>query len=215
MHRGVAWLVPQAGLCSALLVASPAVAQGPTGSSVSPPQDPPAPSGEPAVAPVFTGFALSAALRLSLVGAIVPMASMFPQCSTLEDDVGNSVGGIPVQHYEEWRATPRLVFSFFSSLGCPIDAGLGAAFTYSVPIRPSLALAFGAGLYFAPGQAPFYGGLASMPQSLLQGLRGGDTNIPTAGRVDLVWKGGGGRTYSVGAETLGMSKRRVLFSGGL
>ena len=81
------------------------------------------------------GYALSTPLRLSLMGSVIPKASGFPNCATREDDVGNSVGGIPVQHYVEWRLTPRLVLSAFTQLGCPIDGGIGTALTYAVPLR--------------------------------------------------------------------------------
>jgi hypothetical protein len=84
----------------------------------------------------FSRFLLSAPLRLLLAGSVIPKASWFPNCVSREDDVGNSVGGIPVQHYSELRLTPRLVLSGFTQLGCPIDAGIGTAFTYALALRP-------------------------------------------------------------------------------
>jgi hypothetical protein len=156
----------------------------------------------------LSGYRLSAPIRLSLIGSIVPMASMFPQCTALEDASGNSVGGIPVQHYIDWRLAPRLDFSAFSSLGCPIDAGLGGALTYAVPLRRSLALVFAAGLYAAPGQTPFFGNVSA---SLLRGLRGGDTNVATDARADLVWQAPRGRSYNLGLESHGAGKQELKF----
>jgi hypothetical protein len=67
------------------------------------------------------------------------------------------VGGVPVEHYAELRLTPRLTLSGFTRLGCPIDAGIGGALTYAVPLRESLSFVFGAGLYAVPGQLPLFG----------------------------------------------------------
>jgi hypothetical protein len=169
----------------------------------------------------FSGFLLSAPLRLSLVGSVIPKASGFPNCVSRDDDVGNSVGGIPVQHYSELRLTPRLVLSGFTQLGCPIDAGLGAAFTYAVPLRPSLQLVFGAGLYVAPGQIGLFRGpqasvlqyLGSLQALAVQGPRF-DSPVNGAARVDLVWNTKDGHPYNVGVETVGAGRQTIKFGGG-
>lgn len=158
----------------------------------------------------FSGWTLSSPLRLSLQGSIAPMAHMFPQCQTLEDDAGNSVGGIPVQHYAELRLAPRLVLSVFSQLGCPIDAGLGGGLTYEVPLRASMSLVFGAGLYGAPGQAPLFGGWGA---AFLKGLRGQPSAFSAAARTDLIWKTPSGLPLGVGVQTRGRV-HQLTFSGG-
>jgi hypothetical protein len=169
----------------------------------------------------FSGYTLSAPLRLSLMGSVIPKARQFPNCSTLEDDVGNSVGGIPVQHYVELRLTPRLVLSSFTQLGCPIDAGIGAALTYAVPLRQSLRLVFGAGIYVAPAQIALFGGpqasvlqyLGSLKTLAVQGPRL-DSPVNEAARVDLVWDAKDGHSYSVGVESVGAGKQSIKFGGG-
>ena len=131
---------------------------------------PAAPSGDDlGYVPPFSGSVLAAPMRLTLEGSISPRAGGFPQCASLEDDVGNSVGGIPVQHYTDWRLTPHLVLSVFTQLGCPIDAGMGAVVTYTVPIRPSVAWVFAAGAYAAPAQFPLYGGMQPALSLALKG----------------------------------------------
>jgi hypothetical protein len=150
----------------------------------------------------FSGFRLGSPIRLTLEAAIVPQAHLFPQCATLEDDVGNSVGGIPVQYYREVRLLPRLVLGVFTRLGCPIDAGIGATLTYAVPIRKSLAFVLSGGMYTAPAQA------------LGRGLLGQPSSISGAARADIAFTPPDGRTLSVGIESLGTQVRGFRFAGG-
>jgi len=182
---------------------------------MSPPQDPLGDRGGDA------GFLLSAPLRLSLVASIIPKAGGFPNCISREDDVGNSVGGIPVQHYAEWRLMPRLVLSGFTQLGCPIDAGIGAALTYAVPLRRSLQLVFGAGLYAAPGQVSLFKGPQASPLQFLGSLAASAVPVPRmdspvngGARIDLVWNAKDGHPYNVGVESLGAGKQAIKFGGG-
>ncbi len=121
-------------------------------------------------------------------------------CLSREDDAGNSTGGIPIQHYAEVRLTPKLVLSAFSQLGCPVDAGIGGAFTYTVPLRESASLVFGGGAYAAPAQVPLFGGLST---SILRGLQGSDSAVHMAARVDVVWKSQDGHPYNVGVQSFG------------
>ena len=114
-------------------------------------QQNPTPTRDPGVLSSPEGLRLSLPVRLSLSGNLVPLAPLFPQCETLEDDAGNSLAHIPVHNYLEWRPMPRLTLSAFSQLGCPIDAGLGALMLYSVPLRGSTLLTFATGIYGAPG----------------------------------------------------------------
>ncbi|MDP9033367.1 MAG: hypothetical protein M3O50_01050 [Myxococcota bacterium] len=159
----------------------------------------------------FSGYRLLTPLRLSLEGSVIAKASMFPNCVSREDAVGNSVGGIPVQHYAELRLTPKLVLSGFTQLGCPVDAGIGGVLTYTVPLRNSMQLVFGAGLYGAPGQLPFFGGLQT---ALLQGLGSASSPVNQAGRIDLVWTAKSGHRYNVGMEVLGTTRQAITFGGG-
>jgi hypothetical protein len=112
------------GLVVAVALFPDRAASAQTSASVGSQTPPPAaPSGDDlGYVPPFSGSVLAAPMRLTLEGSIFPKASGFPQCASLEDDVGNSVGGIPVQHYTDWQLTPRLVLSAFTQLGCPIDA---------------------------------------------------------------------------------------------
>jgi hypothetical protein len=194
-------------LVGALLVAPRALAQ--TSGPIAP-LAPPSTGDQGGDAGAFSGWVLSSPLRLSLQGNVAPMAGGFPQCAALQDDVGNSVGGIPVQHYGEVRLMPRLVLSVFSQLGCPIDAGMGAAMTYEVPLRKTVSLVFGAGTYAAPGQVPLYGGFQS---ALLRGMRGLPSPVNAAGRVDLVWKTQDGHPLNLGVQTRGRTQQ-LTFGGG-
>jgi hypothetical protein len=168
----------------------------------------------------LSAFRLSAPLRLSLEGGVIPQGSGFANCLSREDAAGNSVGGIPVQRYSQWRLTPRLVLSGFSQGGCPIDAGLGATMTYAVPLRPSLRLVLGAGMYAAPGQIPLFAGAQASPAQLLGSLASAairglkvDSPVKSAARVDLAWTARSGHPYALGVETTGES-HSLKFSGG-
>lgn len=171
----------------------------------------PVPTRDPGAVSSVEGLRLSLPIRLSLSGNLVPLAPLFPQCATLEDDVGNSVAGIPVRNYVEWLPIPRLRLSAFSQLGCPIDAGLGALMLYSVPLRGSASLAFATGMYAVPAQFDLFGGLRS---SLRTGLRGAASPVANDARVDLTWQGKDGSAYSIGAESVGSGSKRLTFSSG-
>lgn len=163
---------------------------------------------------VLAGYRALAPLRLSLEATLFPKAGGFPNCVSREDDVGNSVGGIPVQHSMMLRLTPRLVLSGFTQLGCPIDAGIGTGLTYALPVGRSSWLVFGGGVYGAPAQAQLFGGLGP---SMLGAVRGTPSPVSAAGRVDLVWKTGGERTFNVGVQALAPGARgiqSVMFGGG-
>jgi uncharacterized glyoxalase superfamily protein PhnB len=219
--RTLVVLLASAAFVGAVCAAPPALAQVSSPNvpiATSPPQSPFGDRGGDAGD--FSGYLLSAPLRLSLEGSIIPKAGGFPNCASREDDVGNSVGGIPVQHYAEWRLTPRLVLSGFAQLGCPIDAGMGAALTYAVPLRRSLQLVFGAGIYAAPGQiALFRGPQASLPQylgSLVASAAQGphiDSPVNGAARVDLVLNAKDGHPYNVGVE-ISSGKQAIKFGVG-
>jgi hypothetical protein len=219
--RIIVFSLPLVAFVGALCASPPAWAQA--SASTSPPAtsflpDPFSDRGGGAVD--FSGYR-SAPLRLSLVGSVIPKASGFPNCVSREDDVGNSVGGIPVQHYFELRLMPRLVLSGFTQLGCPIDAGIGTALTYAVPLRPSVQLVFAAGIYMAPGQIGLFRGpqpsvvqyVGSLAALAVQRPRF-DSPVNGAARVDLVWNAKDGHTYNVGMESVGAGKQTIKFGGG-
>jgi hypothetical protein len=171
----------------------------------------PTPTRDPGALTSPDGPLLSLPIRLSLSGHLVPLAPLFPQCTTLEDDVGNSVARIPVHGYAEWRPMPRLRLAAFSQLGCPIDAGLGALMLYSVPLHNSTSLEFATGIYGVPAQFDLFGGLRS---SLRTGLRGAASPIASDARVDLTWQSNDGSAYGIGVESAGTASKRLTFSGG-
>jgi hypothetical protein len=169
------------------------------------------PARDPGAPSSLDGPRLSLPIRLSLAGNLVPLAPLFPQCATLEDDVGNSVARIPVHNYVEWLPIPRLRLSAFSQLGCPIDAGLGALILYSVPLQGSTTLAFATGMCGVPAQFDLFGGLRS---AFRTGLRGAASPIASDARVDLTWQGKDGSAYGIGAESVGSGSKRLTFSSG-
>jgi hypothetical protein len=211
--RAVSVLAP-AVLVAALSASSRALAQSPPAPAAEPSHDRGGDEGD------LSGFRLSAPLRLSLEGSVIPRGDGSPNCVSREDAAGNSVGGFPVQRYAQWRLTPRLVLSGFSQGGCPIDAGIGVMVTYAVPLRPSLRLVFGAGMYAAPGQIPLFAGAQASPTQLLgslaraatQGLKV-DSPVKSAARVDLAWTAERGHPYAFGVESTGET-HTLKFSGG-
>ncbi|MBV9945528.1 MAG: hypothetical protein JOZ69_01615 [Myxococcales bacterium] len=212
MQRWQLGPVEASAVAVVLSLAQAASAQ--TSAAVAGPATPPAPArsgdDQSRIVP-FSGFVLAAPMRLTLEGSILPKAGGFPQCASLEDDVGNSVGGIPVQHYRDWRLTPRLVLSAFTQLGCPIDAGVGAVVTYTVPLRPSVGWVFAAGAYAAPGQFQLFGGV---PSALSLAWNGASAPAAVSARTDLVWKAADGHPYNVGVQALGHGRRQITFGAG-
>jgi hypothetical protein len=186
-------------LVSALSASSPAQAQ----SQGAPPASPAFPfSGEP----TGSAGALSAALasmpiRLTLQGALFPVGRALPQCESRDEPAGNSVGGIPVQHFASLRLVPNLVLSGFSQQGCPIDSTIGGALTYSVAVAPSAWLVFSAGVYGAPALPASFSGAAGPP------------HLSAAGTADIVWKNQTGHSFSIGTSS-DVGARRQLFTFG-
>ena len=103
-----------------------------------------------------------------------------------------------MQHYEEVTLIPHLVLSGFSQMGCPIDAGIGAALTYSMPISRSAWFVLGAGAYGTPPRVALLGGLfnALNPQLLAP-------PASAAVRADMVWSTPSGRTFNLGVQSHG------------
>jgi hypothetical protein len=201
MERKVTWLMAFGALAAGLSPVSPTFAQSAASGAATAVQSSPPPVADIGDSTPPSGWLLAAPIRLSLEGSVAPVGGRFAQCASLGDDVGNSVGGIPVQHYTEVRLMPKLVLSVFTQLGCPIDAGMGAALNYTAPVGRSTWLVFGAGGYIAPGQLP------------LGSQRGGPSPISTAARTDLVWKPTGGNPYHVGVQSLGRTHQQVVFGG--
>jgi hypothetical protein len=145
--------------------------------------------GEPTGRPALSPWAASIPLRLSLQSTLFPLAmsGVFPNCAMYEDPSGNSLQGFPVQRYTFLQLTPNLALHGFSTAGCPIDSGMGAAVTYSIPIKPSIWLVAGAGAYTVPAHF----GLPARQRSDF--------------RLDLVKTTSDGRSVSVGVGRRGVS----------
>jgi hypothetical protein len=65
--------------------------------------------------------------------------------------------------------------------------------------------------YAAPAQFPFFGG--ALP-AVTRGLRGEISAVAVQGRVDATWRAADGRTFNMGAASLGQASRRLAFGGG-
>jgi hypothetical protein len=180
--------------------ATTAGAQEPTGPVLQMPAWPLAPNpqlatpslllGEPSAGGDLSPWLASIPLRLSLQSGIAPIGGSFPNCESREDAAGNSFHGVPLQRYALLQLAPRLVLHGFSSAGCPVDGAIGGGVTYSVPLRPSLWLVAGAGVYGVPPHAPF------------------PARLQSETRVDLLKELDGGRSLSVG-----IGRRGVSFGG--
>jgi hypothetical protein len=128
-------------------------------------------------------FFASQPLRLSLTSTIFSVAGESLQYKTREDASGNSIHGFPIQRYQFLRLAPHLVLHGFSSAGCPIDGGLGAGITYTIPVRPSVWLVASAGAYGIPGRPP------ALP-----------ARTAVESRVDLVTETKAGSALRIGIE---------------
>jgi hypothetical protein len=130
-------------------------------------------------------LAAFAPLRLSLTQGLFAQGNAVPGCASREDASGNSVNGFQVQRYSYLPLTPNLVLHGFSIGGCPLDAGLGGAFTFSIPLAKKTWLVSGVGVYALPG---------------LGGAR--PAIVTTAAHVDVVrqvdW--GGTLTFGLGVR---------------
>jgi hypothetical protein len=146
--------------------------------------------GEPTGSAGLSPWALSTPLRLSLQSGIFPIGGAFPNCQSRQEASGNTVNGFALQRYAPLQLAPGLVLHGFSSAGCPVDGAIGGALTYSVPLRPSLQLVAGAGVYGVPAHYP-------LPARTRSDFR-----------VDVMKQLDGGRSLSVG-----VGKRGVSFGG--
>lgn len=146
--------------------------------------------GEPTGTAGLSPWVASTPLRLSLQGAIRPIAGGFSNCASLEEPSGNTVNGFPVQRFASIRLAPALVLQGFSSAGCPVDGALGGGLTYTISIRPSLSLVVGAGAYGVPAHSPY------------------PARVANDARIDLMKGVDGGGTLSIG-----IGKRGISFGG--
>ncbi len=120
-----------------------------------------------------TGLAPALAVlpvRLSLLGAAFPIAPALggAPCASREEASGNTQSGFALQHQISAAWTPRLTLTGFSQLGCPLDAGMGGALTYSVPLARDVWLLASVGVYTLPGLQP--GRVVAMPDARLDVL---------------------------------------------
>jgi len=194
---------------AALLVASPALAQQPpiaawqpptTGFVSAQPSTSPLVSnlqltapwlhGEPSGPAGLSTWVLSTPLRLSLQTDIPSIGGGFSNCASREEPSGNTINGFAVQRFASLRITHALTLQGFSSAGCPVDGAIGAGFTYTAPLAPSLWVVASAGVYGVPPHAPFPARQSS------------DVRVDVTRQVD------GGRTV-----TLGVGRRGVSIGG--
>jgi hypothetical protein len=129
-------------------------------------------------------------LRLSLQGDAFPLAGALggSGCASREEASGNTQWGFPIQRQTYLALTPHLVLHGFSRLGCPLDAGMGGGFTYSLPLRQDLWLVASAGVFSVPN--------APTP-----------TRLHTDARIDLVLP------KTDHAWAVGVGRRGLTFSG--
>lgn len=120
-------------------------------------------------------------LRLSLLGTVFPSTAgvLGEDCASSAEASGNSSSGFPVQHTASIALVPSLTLHGFSRLGCSLDAAIGGALSYAVPLRSNLSLDLSAGIL-------------SQPQSLT------GTRVRTEARVDLVALPRAGNAFSIG-----------------
>jgi hypothetical protein len=146
--------------------------------------------------PTGSGGALPPALavlplRLALLGDAFPIAGALggAPCAPREGPSGNASWGFPVQRQAVLPLTSRLVLHGFSSLGCPLDAGMGGGLTFAAPLRRDLWLVAAAGVYGQP----------SLP---------GRSLLRTDARLDVVMRATTDHPLAVG-----IGKRGLTFSG--
>ncbi len=129
-------------------------------------------------------------LRLSLMGDTFPIAGALPGDPCHAQAEANSAWGFPIQHATYMRLTPQLTLSGFSSGGCTLDASIGGAASYVLPLPSNnLWLVINAGLLSQPG------------------LPGGSRTRADL-RLDLMMRPSPDRAYSVG-----VGRRGVTFTG--
>lgn len=128
---------------------------------------------------------LGAPLRFSLTRTNdIPFARPNPGCMAEAETSGNAVHGIAVTRALGYRWTPRLSLIGFSSLGCPLESGIGGGLVYALPLSPKFSLVASAGVY-------------ALPQIVDRGWL-----FKTDARLDLQWKVGTDRTMQVGVDAL-------------
>jgi hypothetical protein len=129
-------------------------------------------------------------MRLSLLGATFPFAAAMPGdpfgCASRQDPAGNSSSGFATQNHVFLPLTGRLTLHGFSSVGCPLDAGMGGGVTYAAPLTRQAWLVASAGVYGQPSALP------------------GVPRTKSDARVDVVFKAYGDRTLGVGVGRQGL-----------
>jgi hypothetical protein len=184
------------GMCIA--AAAPASAQQPSLSPATAISTPTVPLrlNPPLGEPTGGGDALPPALavmplRLSLMGAAFPLVGAFGAnlCASRLDPSGNIHWGFPLQRRTYSTLAAGFVLHGYSSLGCPIDAGIGVGLTYALPLSRTLWLVTSAGVY-------------GMPNAL------GQPRLLSDARLDLVV-----HPTPVRAWAIGIGRRGLAVSG--
>lgn len=142
------------------------------------------------------GSVLFEPIRLSLLGSTFPTGRYEPGCNEHTESTGAATAGVPgfaSQYATGLRLAPRLTLFGFGQGGCSVDAKMGGALVYVVPLRPNISLVLSAGAMVVPNGGP-----------------GGRSVVRTDLRGDVVFKRSGGRSYSVGLGTGGLTFGGVL-----
>lgn len=138
-------------------------------------------------------------MRLSLLSAYVPHPWNTPGCTNLSGtgvpEFGpEGAGALGVKPFGS-KSGIRLTLFGFSRGGCGIDGAIGGGATLSVPITNDVFFAWGGGAIYLP-QRP---GAEADKQTVEM-------------RADIVFKGAGGRAYTVGISAV-QGSPRVSFGG--
>lgn len=130
-------------------------------------------------------------MRLSLLAATFPVGGALPgdPCASSAEASGNSVWGFPMQHATFLPLTPQLSLAGFSSRGCALDASMGGAVSYAIPLPRNLWLVVSTGLLSQP----------NLPSP---------SRTAADARVDLMLRPSADRSYA-----LGLGRRGVTFTG--
>jgi hypothetical protein len=183
-------LLPSVGLAQSSDPApSPAAAMFPVSASLHlgrPFGEPTSPSGS--LAPALAVLPL----QLSLLGSAFPVASavLADACASRTEASGNASWGFPMQMATSFTLAPQLTLHGFSRLGCPVDAGLGGALSYAMPLPHD---------WWLVGSGGFFG-QPDLPSS---------SKLRADARLDLMTQRSTGGSFAVGVDA---AERALTFT---
>ncbi len=132
-------------------------------------------------------------IELSLLGTVFPVLNgqLGQDCTQQAEASGNQVQGFAMQRAVILPLAPRLSLHGFSRGGCALDAGLGGAASYTLPLSDRLWLVSSVGLFAQP----------VLPSS---------SRVTTDARVDLMMNPSSSHPFSIG---VGTRQRGFTFTG--